>query len=30
LELKEQPEFPNPLDSVREVFDRLEQQVSEQ
>ena len=30
LELKEQPGFPNPLDSVREVFDRLEQQVSEQ
>ena len=26
LELKEQPEFTNPLDSVKEIFDRLEQQ----
>jgi sugar phosphate isomerase/epimerase len=26
LELKEQPEFPNPLESVKEIFDRLEQQ----
>ena len=26
LELRERPEFPNPLDAVREVFDRLEQQ----
>jgi sugar phosphate isomerase/epimerase len=26
LELKEQPDFTNPLDSVKEIFDRLEQQ----
>lgn len=26
LELKEQPEFSNPLDAVKEIFDRLEQQ----
>jgi sugar phosphate isomerase/epimerase len=25
LELKEQPEFPNPIDSALEIFDRLEQ-----
>ena len=29
LELKEQPEFPNPLDAVKEIFDRLEQQEPE-
>ena len=29
LELKEQPQFPNPLDSVKEIFDRLEQQEAE-
>ncbi len=26
LELKENPEFPNPLDSVKEIFERLEAQ----
>lgn len=26
LELKEQPEFPNPLESVQEIFERLESQ----
>ena len=26
LELRERPEFPNPLESVKQVFDRLEQQ----
>ena len=30
LELKEQPGFPNPLDCVKEIFDRLEKQGSEQ
>lgn len=29
LELKEQPEFPSALDSVKEIFDRLEQQEIE-
>lgn len=29
LELKEQPGFPNPLDNVKEIFDRLEQQEAE-
>ena len=29
LELKEQPEFANPLDSVQEIFDRLEKQEAE-
>lgn len=29
LELKEQPGFPNPLDNVKEIFDRLEQQEDE-
>ena len=30
LELKEQPEFPNPLDSVKEIFERLEKQETAQ
>jgi hypothetical protein len=25
LELKEQPDFPNPIDSALEIFDHLEQ-----
>lgn len=29
LELKEQPEAPNPLDCVKEIFERLEQQETE-
>ena len=29
LELKEQPEFPNPLESVKEIFERLESQETE-
>jgi sugar phosphate isomerase/epimerase len=30
LELKEQPGFPNPLESVKEIFERLESQETEQ
>jgi sugar phosphate isomerase/epimerase len=30
LELKENPKFPNPLECVREVFERLEAQDAEQ
>ena len=30
LELRERPEFPHPLDSVKEVFDRLENQDASQ
>jgi sugar phosphate isomerase/epimerase len=26
LELRERPEFPSPLDSVAQIFDRLEEQ----
>jgi len=29
LELKDQPQFPNPLESVQEIFERLEQREAE-